>query len=67
MAKIECPVSDKMEDIDSKVGQLHDGQFGSLRHKCAYCAFVKGFEQGYKTAKKQIILNVKKLEPPAKW
>ena len=54
MGITSCPIGiEKRNRIDSVVRNLHEDQSGGGRHKCSYCAYEKGFEEGYEKAKKQ--------------
>lgn len=65
MSRNECPISDDAKrNIEQTVREIHEAQFGGLRHKCAYCSYKIGFTNGYESAKRDIANQVSQLSPP---
>ncbi len=41
-------------DLEQKMKDLDYCQAGEGRHKCTYCAYEKGFEEGYEQAMQEL-------------
>lgn len=50
MQREHCEHSDKWIELEGMAKRLHYSQASFGRHKCVYCAYLKGFEKGYKKA-----------------
>ena len=60
----QCPIStDKRDRLKSVMNALHSDQSSEGRHKCAYCAYKKGFEDGYAKAQREIAGEIIALAP----
>lgn len=64
MSANQCPISkDKRTQLKSVMNILHFDQSSEGRHKCAYCAYRRGYEQGYADAQKGIAGKIIALAP----
>lgn len=54
-----CPIHSGQDNfhtrkkLDRIMNVLDNNQSGKGRHKCPYCAYEKGFKEGYSRAKKK--------------